>query len=72
MAVKVTNLKVGLGNKADVTLFADTKADVTDEMVVIGLPEGIEPAFGSSVITANGEVAFLKSDGTWNWVGGES
>ena len=71
MAVKVTNLKLGLGNKADVTLFADAKADVTTGMTVIGLPEGIEPAFGSSVITASGDIAFLKSDGTWNWVGEE-
>jgi hypothetical protein len=70
--IKITSIKHGLGNKADVTMFADTKAEVTTGMVVIGLPEGVEPAFGSSVVTASGEVAFLKSDGTWNWVGGES
>lgn len=70
--IKVTSIKQGVGNKADVSLFADTKTEVTTGMTVIGLPEGVEPAFGSSVITASGEVAFLKSDGTWNWVGGES
>ena len=69
--IKVTSIKQGLGNTADVTLFADAKSDVSDEMVVVGLPEGIVPAFGSSVITASGDVAFLKSDGTWNWIGGE-
>ena len=69
--IKVTSMKIGLGNKADVVLFADSKEDITDEMVVIGLPEGVEPAFGSSVITADGDIGFLKSDGTWNWIGGE-
>lgn len=70
--IKVTSLKLGLGNKADVVLFADTKSEITEGMVVVGLPEGIEPAFGSSVITADGDIAFLKSDGTWNWIGGEA
>ena len=70
--IKVTSIKMGLGNKADVVLFADSKEDVTDEMVVVGLPEGVEPAFGSSVVTASGDIAFLKSDGTWNWLGGNS
>ena len=66
--IKVTSIKPGLNNTADVTLFADTKSEVTTGMVIVGLPDGIEPAFGSSVITASGEVAFLKSDGTWSWV----
>jgi len=70
--IKVTEIKQGPGTKADVTLFADTKEEITSGMVVIGLPEGIEPAFGSSVITADGDIAFLKSDGTWNWIGGEA
>lgn len=56
--IKVTSIKQGVGNKADVSLFADTKTEVTEGMTVIGLPEGVEPAFGSSVITASGEVAF--------------
>ena len=67
--IKVTSLKLGLGNKADVVLFADTKSEITEGMVVVGLPEGIEPAFGSSVITAAGDIGFLKSDDTWSWVG---
>ena len=48
-------------------LFADAKEDVTAGMDVIGMPDG-DMAPGSSVITAKGEVAFLKSDGSWIWV----
>ena len=70
--IKVTEMKQGLGNKADVVLFADTKEEITEGMTIVGLPEGVEPAFGSSVITASGDIAFLKSDGTWNWIGGEA
>ena len=70
--IKVTSIKIGLDNKADVTLFSDTKEEITSGMTVVGLPEGITPAFGSSVITASGDIAFLKSNGTWNWVGGNS
>lgn len=70
--IKVTSIKMGLGNKAEVVLFADAKTDVSSSMVIVGMPEGIEPAFGSSVITASGDIAFLKSDGTWNWIGGNS
>lgn len=43
------------------SLFADEKTDVSK----------IDPtdyAFGTSVMTADGEVAFLKSDNTWNWL----
>ena len=48
-------------------LFADAKKDVTPNMEVIGMPDGTMTP-GSSVMTAKGEVAFLKSDGTWSWV----
>lgn len=51
-----------------ISAFADTKEEVTSGATFVGMPpDGImEP--GSSVITADGKVAFLKSDGTWNWV----
>ena len=49
--------------------FADTKAEVTPDAEFVGLPEGANIEMGSSVMTANGEIAFMKSDGTWNWVG---
>ena len=67
--VKVTDIKLDSANKeAQVTLFADAKADVSSSMAIKGLPEGYSLAQGSSVLTAAGELAFLKSDGTWNWV----
>lgn len=51
-----------------VQLFADAKSEVTADANIIGLPTGKSIEMGSSVITAAGEVAFMKSDGTWNWV----
>lgn len=48
-------------------LFSDTKAEIQDGMKIVGLPEGYSMDFGSSVMTADAELAFLKSDGTWNW-----
>ena len=53
-------------NTYKISAFADTKAEVaTGEFV--GLPEGAEIEMGSSVLTASGELAFRKSDGTWQW-----
>ena len=56
-----------VNSKATVSLFADTKSDVSDSMDVMGLPDGFTIDFGSSVLTSAGELAFMKSDGTWNW-----
>ena len=58
------------GNNSDylVELFADTKGEVTPSSVILGLPAGATIEAGSSILTASGEVAFMKSDGTWNWV----
>ena len=55
-------------NSYKVTLFADTKDEVTEEAEIIGLPEGATIEMGSCVVTADAEVAFRKSDSTWNWV----
>lgn len=49
--------------------FADTKAEVDAGDPIVGIPDSYEIEMGSSVMTANGEIAFRKSDGTWNWVG---
>ncbi len=57
--------------EAQVDLFADTRTEITDEMEIQGMLMGFSPGFGSSVLTANGEIGFLKSDGTWNWAGEE-
>lgn len=70
--VKLTSIKAEPGHYAEITAFADTKSEVTDDMTIVGLPYGVEPSMGSSVVTADGDIAFLKSDGTWNWVGDES
>ena len=67
--IKVTSIKLSPDTKkALVTLFSDTKAEITSGMTVEGLPAEYDIDFGSSVITASGDVAFLKSDDTWSWI----
>ena len=51
-----------------IVAFADTKAEVDNGGKFIGLPEGAGIEMGSKVMTADGELAYMKSDGTWNWV----
>lgn len=51
------------GNKAKAVLHADTKADVTEDLVIDGMPL----AFGSLAITKSFEVGMLGSDGHWSW-----
>ena len=53
-----------------VALFADTKAEVatTPLSEIVGFPKDGLIEMGSSVITASGEFAFMKSDGSWNWI----
>lgn len=55
---------------ANVSLFADTKAEVETTPVddIVGFPKNYTIEFGSSVMTSEGEMAFMKSTGTWNWV----
>jgi hypothetical protein len=68
--IKVTDIKNtdSKSNSFLISAFADTKGEVaTGEFV--GLPEGAEIEMGSDVMTASGEMAFMKSDGTWNWLG---
>lgn len=54
--------------EAEVSLFSDTKNEVTSQMEVPDIPEGYTIAAGSSVLTADGDMAFMKSDGNWNWL----
>lgn len=66
--VKVNSISLNPNKKtATVSLFADQKSDVTNSMEVEGLPKDYNIEFGSSVLTASGELAFMKSDGTWSW-----
>lgn len=67
--IKVVSIKREADNKARIVAFADTKAEVTSASVAMeGLPEGTTLAYGSCVYTASADVAFLKSDDTWNWI----
>lgn len=67
--IKVDSITDVGKNKYKVSLFADTKAEVTaDPADIVGFPKDGTIEMGSSVITASAEVAFMKSDGTWNWV----
>lgn len=55
----------------EVELFADEKTEITDNIEIDGMPKGYSIEPGSSAMTANGEIAFRKSDNTWNWLGEE-
>lgn len=49
-----------------VEIYADTKDEVTADMVVEGLWREIAP--GSTVYTADGSVGIIKSTGEWSWI----
>ena len=70
--VKVLDYNSNFTGKSVCTLFADTKEEVSADMVIVNLPDGVVPDSGSSVITASGDVAFLNSSNVWVWLGGES
>ena len=55
-------------NSYKVKLFADTKDEVVDGAEIVGFPQGATFEIGSTVVTADADVAFRKSDGTWNWI----
>lgn len=58
----------GDGNRDyQIEAFADTKEEVVPGATFVGMPSG-EMQHGSSVLTAAGDVGFLKSDGTWAWL----
>ena len=55
-------------NTYKISAFADTKSEVTSVAEFVGLPEGAKIEMGSTIMTAAGEMAFMKSNGTWHWV----
>lgn len=66
--IKVKEIKRGDNfHSFDVSLYADTKEEVTPNATIDGLPDGatIEP--GSTVYTAALEVGVYQSDGTVKW-----
>lgn len=55
--------------EAEISVFADTKSEVTNDPTDYQkMPSGFTIAPGSTLMTASGDMAFMKSDGTWNWV----
>ena len=69
--IRVTSLKKDVGaddNKVIISAFADSKEEVTSSATFVGLPKNAQIGQSSTVITASGELAFMKSNGTWNWV----
>ena len=51
-----------------IVAFADTKEEVTPSAEIIGLPKGASIEMGSTMFTASGEIAYMKSNGNWNWI----
>ena len=54
-----------------ISAFADTKAEVSSATLAdyIGLPsDATELEIESDIITADGDFAFMKSNGQWNWL----
>lgn len=67
--VKVTAISTNpINMEARVSLFADGKSDVTDDMEIEGMLDGYTIGMGSTVLTADADFAFRKSDGTWKWI----
>lgn len=69
--IKIQEIKLNPQTmRAEVALFADTKVEVSSATTndIVGFPKGYDIDFGSSVLTASGELAFRKSDDSWNWV----
>lgn len=73
--VRVDNIETSYGNVQKVNLFADSKSEVTQvdmetgetEMEIVGMQPNVKLTMGSVALTADGDAAFLKSDGTWRW-----
>lgn len=69
--VRVQSIKTDATTmEAFVDLFSDTKDEVatTENSDIVGMLPNYSIGQGSSVMTASGEIAFRKSDGTWNWM----
>ena len=49
------------------SLFADNRAEATDEAIAALFPVGYTISEASSIITADFNFAFMKSNGEWNW-----
>jgi len=68
--IKVTEWSKKGQNLYHIDAMADTKEEVDNGDPFIGLPDNYNLEIGSTVMTVDGDIAFLTSDGRWNWVGG--
>jgi len=72
MAIKVKFFQQTDGNPTSyyIEAFADVKSEVTNDISDFpGLPADATSIEQSSYIkTASGEMAYMKSNGQWNWV----
>ena len=69
MSVRVIDIQLDSAKKeAKASLFADARGEVSPNMEVEGLPAGYKLAQSSSIMTASAEIAFMQSNGQWNWV----
>ena len=50
------------------TIFADAKEDVVEGADISGIDDDDIISSGSVIYTADGDVAFRKSDDSWHWV----
>ena len=70
--IVVTKAEQHLGDATSkkylIQAFADDKDEVVPGATFVDMPKGGEMYPGGTLHTANGDVAFLKSDGTWTWV----
>ena len=66
--IKVTSIKLNGDNTAEISAFADSKAEVTGGAEFVGLPDGYTPAMSSVIITATGDIGFYTSTGIWSWI----
>lgn len=67
--VKLLNIStVEPSNKVVATIFSDTKSEVTKDVVIEGMPEGLILSGASICKTATGDYAVLGNDGNWNWI----
>ena len=48
-------------------LCSPTLEKVVPGAEIIGMPEGATIEMGSDVFTSDSQMAFMKSDGQWNW-----
>ena len=68
--VRVASISLNESAKtAKVSLEADTKDEMTGLSTddIVGFPKGYTIDFMSDVFTTGKEMAFMGSDGQWNW-----